>query len=371
MRVGADFHGGGMIGQHKHLEILPGLLQVLEYRRQNQLVDLFDGFYFHVPFTAVAAFVGRFHVYVDQIVAATECINRRFRLACIVGGIVAGGTVHVDDFHIGAKSDTLDQIYRRNDSTVNTPFFLEGGKSRLGAGAPQPGGVGGTQTATAAILIHRMVIENLIAPFHKLQESGSAVVFLGKIVLDLPSDNIVGTLKVVFGIRILPNEAVTVADTGMQDPAFHRQRLIQSAHQLIGLSGRNLVSTVIHHRLFLIGKIVVGNGNHVATDGRVITLQFDTHADSLQRRSATGINGGIVGKDCQIGGVAFRYHVSGYVHSRTCHGDFSQSVHVGLVGSLHRRLAVQLRNGAVSHTVRDQYEVFHHSVPPGFAGCNL
>ena len=204
-----------------------------------------------------------------------------------------------------------------------------------------------------------MLIQHLEALLHELVELAATVLFLGEVVADAAADDVVRAGEIVGIVAVLPQDAVTVADTGVKVTVFCAEVSLQRLDELIRLGGGDLVGGMIHHDLIFIFSFV-GESDYVTAIGGLVGRHFQTHADRLQRGAAAGIDLGVEGQDGHVRGVTFGNHTLGYVGDKTYGGAGGEGIHTGLDGGLHGGAVTQGFDGAVGHTVGNENKVFHY-----------
>ena len=146
----------------------------------------------------MTALVGALNVNVNEISATLEGINCSVCLALIVGVYVARSAFNVNGFHFGAKTDSFYKVNGRNYRCVKPPFILKGGKLRLLSGAPEPSRVCGLESARLSCKVYGVILKDIIAVSHELEEFSTAVSFAGEILAD--------ALEAVFGAIYLDSQ---------------------------------------------------------------------------------------------------------------------------------------------------------------------
>ena len=206
------------------------------------------------------------------------------------------------------------------------------------------------------------MIENIETAAHQIVKRGAAVIAAGQIFADALSQNIVRTVEIILVVAVFPDQAMAVADTRVKALRFVAQFGLQRFNQFVGLGRGDLVGAVVENDLVVVILAVVGQRDHVAAVGHLVGLHFDAHTDRLERRTALGIDLGVVGKDGKVCRVAFGHHALRHVGDRADKRLFCQRVHRGLARRAHGRFAAERLDGLVGHTVGDQNQIFHRTL---------
>ena len=204
-----------------------------------------------------------------------------------------------------------------------------------------------------------MVREQPDALLHQLKE-GTGFLRVGQVVADLPPRDVVGRCQnaQVRG-RILPHQAVAVADPGGQ-PEARRQPLIQVADEDSGLFGGDVIGAVVGHDFVPVVGLVT-QGDQVAADGVLAAGEGKAHAGGFQRGTAGVAVSRVIAHGGQVGHIAARRHTGGNGAGHAAKAFCRQPVHDRFVGGLHGGFSSQLWYRRIRHAVTEQNQGSHLS----------
>ena len=158
-----------------------------------------------------------------------------------------------------------------------------------------------------------MIFQDIVAVLHQFEKFLAAVGRFREIIADALSENVVRTHEIVSIVAVLPDQAVTVADAGVEFPLIVSELILKRLDQLIGFRRGDLIGAVVENDTVGVVVLLLGQGHHVAAVSRLVGLHFNAHADCLQRRTTFGVHCRVKRKNRHIGGVAFGHHSVGNV----------------------------------------------------------
>ena len=133
-------------------------------------------------------------------------------------------------------------------------LLLKRGQRRLGAVAPKPDAVGRVEPAGAARPVDRMILQDIHRTLHQLQKPPGRLAD-GQVPGHRAVGNVVRRGKGKARGCIFPNQAVPVADPGIEVELLVVEGLAQRADQLGRFLGRDLAGAVVGHDLIFVGAL--------------------------------------------------------------------------------------------------------------------
>ena len=346
-----------MVGADEHGERLIHVRELLQKRLDDDFGNLFDGIDFFLYIPVVPAFVGRLHVYVDEIQPVFQRVRRCNGFAAEIGIPVARDAWHVDDLHAREDADALYEIDRRDYAAFECEFFKEIHGCGARAFPPEPYGIGGIFPFRNPFYVDGVVLEQGIGAFHHFQILRGGGAF-GQIFPDHAVGNIVRRRQIVACFAVIAHQTVPIGDARIQAHGFAVEILFEIFDQFPRLFGGDLSCRIIDHAFVLVRRFV-RQRDQIATQGNVGIFERDADGERLQRGTARIIFLGVEPENGHIGDVAARLHAVGHRFAQSDFALFGQSVDGGFLADLQRGLPAEGGQGIIGHAVAEYHNVFH------------
>ena len=160
-----------MIRKDQHAVADIRLIKRVIDRSDDLLINVLDRPDLVLHASLMSHLVRSFDVDIDKI---KSVLCEGFHSSICLPGIVRVQTavcpLHKDVVHSRACGDPLEQVYRRDHSSVHTVLLSEGCQRRPRSRAPEPRRVSRILSLSPAFHIHGMVLQDIIAFLHHLAE---------------------------------------------------------------------------------------------------------------------------------------------------------------------------------------------------------
>ena len=163
------------------------------------------------------------------------------------------------------------------------------------------------------------------------------------------------------------DEAVAVADAGVEGEPLIPQLLLQKRDKLSRLRGGDLARGIVLHGLVL-EVLILREGDEVGPEGNVVLLHIYAHGEGFQRGTPRIADLCVIAERAEIGDVAAGLVAVGDGLDQPHLPRLCEKVHSGGVGDFERSASAESGDGIIRHAVSENECIFHNLVFPLRAG---